>query len=359
MVDRTRVRGALHCGDEEEQNIKSHERNRKEEYQHCRHCCSRIGLLCLAYSILMVILLIAFPPLRLTPLASTVKLRQNSKLHDDVRRHKNLRFNTRNDIANLLAPILCTQKQGATTRTCGPVKKAIFIVGVESSGTKLAASIIAKALNILPGNSKDGKSQVWYGGHGAAFDEGILVLHRSLPHGVEYPYFPNLWAISSFLKSSTHFGRCNDVRLVVVTRDQNIALRSKLMHHQHFSREAVMEQAYGTAILQSLLAPPFIGPVFVWSHESFLMLREGYARQLVEFVTIPVSHNTSMKQPPVVGNVWTPQIEESNLYYTNGWSKETAEWLYRTSLLIWKPFLNWWFPQQFRLRGKAVFDDAD
>ena len=80
MVDRTRVRGALHCGDEEEQNIKSHERNRKEEYQHCRHCCSRIGLLCLAYSILMVILLIAFPPLRLTPLASTVKLRQNSKL---------------------------------------------------------------------------------------------------------------------------------------------------------------------------------------------------------------------------------------------------------------------------------------
>ena len=125
------------------------------------------------------------------------------------------------------------------------------------------------------------------------------VIHRSLPSGYKRPRFIDVRGVVRALEKH----KVCDVRLVVTTRDRELALRSKLRHHQPERAVAAREQRAAAALLSGVLAsppgPP--APTFVWSHEAFTMLREPYAQALVDFVLADLpasSHGTPLPPPP-------------------------------------------------------------
>lgn len=173
------------------------------------------------------------PELTLTPEPVAVDISKSAQVEHEVRsalRQGGLHPSSASGIHSMLRPILCrhdasppphsqSSPRSSRSRSCAWVRRAVLVVGLESSGTKLAAAIVARAL-LWPHSQWDSldpaatdrdtgrttttstSSSSWHGGHGGAFDSssGTLVLHRSLPHGVERPYFSDVRAIAEVLR---------------------------------------------------------------------------------------------------------------------------------------------------------------
>jgi hypothetical protein len=173
-----------------------------------------------------------------------------------------------------------------------PPDRAVIVVGAEGSGSKLAALAAAQALEGAafrsPGfpptydpSCADSRG-VWkkWNGHGvhANYCAGSVVVHRSMPHGA---CFPDVRSLVSRLA-----GAGFAVQVVVAARDPALTLRTKARHHQRSAAVAAREQGVAFQLLRGLAADPPC-PLFVWSYEAFLELREAYSGLLLDFLHLP------------------------------------------------------------------------
>ena len=142
-----------------------------------------------------------------------------------------------------------------------PPSRCVLVVGPESSGSKLAAQIVAHAL-VWPGRPWGAAG---WRGHGDAINvsSGAAVLHRSQPNGGATVHFVDVRGVVALLARDA---RCAGVRVVVTARDQQLTLRSKLWRHQRVGAVAAHEQRVAAALLRDALAAPSV-PTFVWSYE--------------------------------------------------------------------------------------------
>lgn len=177
------------------------------------------------------------------------------------------------DLVNLRANYMSIPRQART--------KFVLVVGLESSGSKLAAKLIAMRFG-------PGEDAVEWSGHrhfltihkpdrSAGLEKsGTVVVHRSLPH---WDFFPD---VESMLAQALCDG-FKEAYMVVATRDRHISFRSKLATHQSDSGVAAREQVAAQVYLRSVLSRGLF-PTFVFSYESLMLLGPPYVHELYAFV---------------------------------------------------------------------------
>jgi hypothetical protein len=142
----------------------------------------------------------------------------------------------------------------------------ILVIGLESSCTKYVARLIAFNLKIVP-FSWDGNDTV--------FDDRFLVRHRSIPWGHESRQSP-------IDVKTVH--RDYD-KIVIVTRDFNCSLLSKIKDHQPEVSIAREEHAQGVVILRRLsrhLSKNMCGyKLHYFSYETAYIMRTVYVRRFL------------------------------------------------------------------------------
>lgn len=184
-----------------------------------------------------------------------------------------------------------------------PWDTCAIILGVESSGTKLAGQLAAVALELSTGlDTLRMHGDVACHTNRSKCLHNNLVVHRSLPHGHA---FPNVTAIVDDLKLN-----CSIVRLVICTRDKHISMRSKLWTHQHSTTLAAYEQAIGVRMLQELVKSG-IAPHFIFSYESLMLLGDAYIDQYIKFL-----RNNSTYDNPGMMALASPYLRDGNIRYT-------------------------------------------
>lgn len=168
-------------------------------------------------------------------------------------------------------------------------RRCVFVVGPESSGSMLAAKIVAHVMGVRAygqwappvGWSHSDLPQ----GHvsDAAQARAVAarldtVCHRSLPYGRDGDQYPN---IGQWLT----LNRDASCQFVITTRDVSIVDRSK---RKRFSRSEALcrenrdrsRQCIADIVQQKL-------PYFIWSYETLVYLRDDYLAQLYAFLGIP------------------------------------------------------------------------
>ena len=139
----------------------------------------------------------------------------------------------------------------------------VFVIGTESSGSKLIARILAHALGIEPyGN---------WNGSGWAISQRSphRLCHRSQPYGSEGRF--------SDIRQWNHDNRDFTIRYVICTRDVTISERS---------RRARWPGRRGTFAEQTERARSLIRDVMrtcdytIWSYETFMFIGADYLRTL-------------------------------------------------------------------------------
>lgn len=197
------------------------------------------------------------------------------------------------DVGNMRRDLWAVVQRFSSGETQSPPTLGVVVVGAEGSGSKLAALTVAQAIeearhrSIDWGNSTcDRSAGVWkeWNGHGvhANYCTGTLVVHRSLPHGSCFPNVSHLVYDVAKLGFEPH--------VVVCTRDQRSALRSKLRHHQRDASIATREHALATRTLADLVSKP-VAPTAVWSYETYLQLRGAYVPPLLAFLNLPATRD--------------------------------------------------------------------
>jgi len=149
----------------------------------------------------------------------------------------------------------------------------VFVIGTESSGSKLAGRILAHALGIQPYGS-------WHGSGWALSDDSPRRLcHRSQPYGKEGTFSD----IQRWNEDNAAF----DIRYVICTRDTTISQRSR--------RERWPERPPGVLDEQTERARSIIREVMrtcsftIWSYESFMFLGADYLQGIYRFLGIESS----------------------------------------------------------------------
>jgi hypothetical protein len=203
-------------------------------------------------------------------------------------------------------------------------RKAVLVVGPESSGSKLVARAVARRL-VYPGETHPTGWEADWDGHGAVGNEtlGTFVVHRSLPHN---DHFPELGTILSQL----HYLRF-EVFVVIATRDREISFRSVLATHQPDAAVARREHhAAVRALVQLLKDRKF--PTTVFSHEALMLLGDVYYNVLFDFLHEPLA---SSSPSPIPSGFMPPSSREANAKYIARESLLEAAW--RLVMSVWAP----------------------
>jgi hypothetical protein len=173
------------------------------------------------------------------------------------------------------------------------IKQAVIVVGLESSGSKVAALSAADILE-YPKHVHT----LWsaHGARAGCFHRGgkhfcTSVVHRSLPHGSCFPQVDQL--VKIFHEHNFH-----DVKLIVATRDKTISSQSKAWTHQSNPRVANLEQHLAVRQLASLIIDPPV-PAYVFSYESYMMLGQAYMVPLLAFLDKPAGWIDRLERGPI------------------------------------------------------------
>lgn len=149
------------------------------------------------------------------------------------------------------------------------MKKCIFVIGPESTGSKLIAKVCAHALDIKKFGEWDGSAECDTDTH--------KVHHRSLPYGLS-PQFPDIekWI-------SEHHNDY-DIYFILTTRDITISKFSRYQRWKKPSKQSSEESATAKEIMLSVMQAEH--PYFIWSYESFMFLGETYLQTLYQFLGV-------------------------------------------------------------------------
>lgn len=148
-------------------------------------------------------------------------------------------------------------------------KKCVFVIGPESTGSKLIGKICSHALDIE--NFGD------WNGSGWSNSDQHKVCHRSLPYGKKC-HFP---VISEWI---AEYGDDYDIYFVLTTRDITISQFSRYQRWKKLSKQSTQESETAKNIMLSVMSGE--QPHFIWSYESFMFLGAPYLQTLYQFLGI-------------------------------------------------------------------------
>ena len=144
----------------------------------------------------------------------------------------------------------------------------ILITGLENSCGKIVSKLIAQNLKVEGHEDYDGNMRV--------IDDNHIVSHMSLPSG-ERTFF--------FIPKIKDWDA-----IVVVTRDYNCALESKVRTNQTNRKFAIQENEKGAYILSGMMK---FDNVHVFSYESWFLLGDLYVKKFLNQFSINYSKKTS------------------------------------------------------------------
>ena len=153
----------------------------------------------------------------------------------------------------------------------------MLVTGPESSGSRLIARTISKALDISEFEEYDGR--------GVNYKSKHKVHHVSLPSGTNCEYLN----IKAWVDANKEF----DVYLVIATRDINISNNSKIQVHNKKRKQAERENLFAKMIINDVLKSEI--NYFIWSYETFMFLKQDYLNNLYEFVGIKSDFMPTLK----------------------------------------------------------------
>lgn len=147
-------------------------------------------------------------------------------------------------------------------------KKCIFVIGPESSGSKLIAKVIANVLDI--------KTYGQWSGSGTKDNGYHKVVHRSLPYNFP-PQFPS---VEDLIKQNQMF----DIYFILTTRDISISERSRFERWTKPLETAKKESDQAREIMSYIINSN--QKYLIWSYETFMFLKSDYLKCLYSFLEI-------------------------------------------------------------------------
>lgn len=160
-----------------------------------------------------------------------------------------------------------------------------LVVGLESSCTKAVSRMIAYNLKMI--NSPDE-----WDGHEKIENDINVVCHRSMPHHYR-DYF-----IDSSFASMFDF-------TIIVTRDWNCSLESKIISHTPDRLTAIDEHVKGLSYIRDIVSS--VNNVHVFSSESAFLLQDLY--------TVPFLKNIGIEDPIHIDFI---NVNEKHVVKDNG-----------------------------------------
>jgi hypothetical protein len=151
-------------------------------------------------------------------------------------------------------------------------KKCVFVLGPESTGSKLIGKVCSHAMGIQEFGTWEGSAWSDAGGN--------KVYHRSLPYGLK-PKFPDVDAWVAEHKDEF------DISFVLTTRDITISQLSRYQRWKKPTQQAAEESETAKQIMLSVMEMPY--PYFIWSYETFMFLGEAYLQTLYKFLDVECS----------------------------------------------------------------------
>jgi len=149
------------------------------------------------------------------------------------------------------------------------MNKCIFVIGPESSGSKLIARVCAHVLNAA--NYEDWNGSGWCGA------EGNMVCHRSLPFNIP-PEYPD---IDGWIKKySQHY----NIYFILTTRDITISEMSRNRRWQKPFDQLEEETQEARKIMSRILNSDH--NYFIWSYETFMFFKLDYLKKLYHFLGV-------------------------------------------------------------------------
>jgi hypothetical protein len=170
----------------------------------------------------------------------------------------------------------------------GRQRRCVFVVGPESSGSRLAAKIVAHVLGVHAyghwatpvgwSHSDLPQGHVSDSAHNIAVAAGTdTVCHRSLPYGRKGDTYPDLERWCSMNRDAL-------TQFVITTRDVSIVDRSKRIRFNRTEALCQMNRQRSRQWIADVVQRKL--PCFIWSYETLVYLREDYLRQLYAFLGV-------------------------------------------------------------------------
>ncbi|MEM8777525.1 MAG: hypothetical protein AAGF26_01370 [Cyanobacteria bacterium P01_G01_bin.49] len=148
------------------------------------------------------------------------------------------------------------------------MRKCIFVIGPESSGSMLIAKICSHVLGIHEYGTWDGVAWSDKGEH--------KVCHRSLPYGSKPPKFPNIEHWISQNEESY------EVYFILTTRDITISELSRFYRFLKPLKQSQKESEKARDIMTMIINSKY--KHFIWSYETFMFLKKEYLNCLYKFL---------------------------------------------------------------------------
>jgi hypothetical protein len=148
-------------------------------------------------------------------------------------------------------------------------KKKYLVIGLEASTTRIVARMVAYNLGIIA--HIDG-----WDGHYHIEDDACLVAHRSLPHLDRSAFYQ----LDDILKFDY---------IIIVTRDWNCSLNSKMRTHQPNPDGAINEHKMGIARLKEIADHVFaynLSQLRWFSYETAYLLQDSYIRLFLRSIGV-------------------------------------------------------------------------
>jgi len=149
-----------------------------------------------------------------------------------------------------------------------------LVTGLESSSTKIVSRMVAQNLNLIDNVDS-------WDGHDFVFDDNNLVVHRSIPHGID-DYFVDDEFIEGF-----------DF-IVLCTRDWNCSLLSKIEYHEHNVVKANQQHVQGIEVIKNISNKK---KTFIFSAETAFLLQESYTVPFLKSIGIDNPKHINFENP--------------------------------------------------------------
>lgn len=148
-------------------------------------------------------------------------------------------------------------------------RKAVFVLGAESSGSKLIAMVISNALSIDDYGDWDGT--------GYSDKGNDKVLHRSLPYMIP-PQWPSIeeWVDENIAGYDLYF--------VICTRDISLSEYSRAIRWDKSSQQIKGESNRARQMISKIITSHHAH--MIWSYETFMFLKQPYLQTLYKFLDI-------------------------------------------------------------------------
>lgn len=150
-----------------------------------------------------------------------------------------------------------------------PERKTVYIItGPESSGSTFIAQIIAYVVGL--GDS----FQDWNGrGQLGEVGDNVVVLHRSQPHG-DSLYL----TIDQLEVMFPHY----TLKFIICTRDKTIMCMSNIERRNKSVLQQHAEHDHAIRIMKSIMCSAH--PFFIWSYETFMLMKNAYLDVLYPYL---------------------------------------------------------------------------